>query len=83
MLALCASFEYLCHGSTAIIIILILCSAGIVFRRQNLTSVDVRSDVCERQILTSKDDPLAERFKNTYNKRLIKRLKVKVSLTGV
>ena len=50
-------------------------SAVIDFRRHNLTSVDVRfwrlksiwrlkskSDVCRRQILTSKGDPRAVRF---------------------
>ena len=36
-------------------------SAGTVFIRQNLTSVDVESDVCRRQILTYKDGPRTER----------------------
>ena len=40
-LALSASFEYLCYGSTAIIILYTF-SAGIVFRGPNLTSTDVR-----------------------------------------
>ena len=37
-----ASFEYLRYGSTTIIIFLISFSAGIDFRRQNLTFIDVR-----------------------------------------
>ena len=41
-LALPASFEQLCFGSTAIIHLYINFSTGIDFRRQNLTSVDVR-----------------------------------------
>ena len=41
-------------------------NAGIDFRRQNLTSVD-ESDVCRRQILTSKVDPRAVRVNNIYN----------------
>ena len=40
-LALSVSFEYLCYGSTAIRNILSY-SAGTVFIRKNLTSVDVR-----------------------------------------
>ena len=40
-LALSASFEYLCYGSTPIVNILIFFSAGIDVRRQNLTSKDV------------------------------------------
>ena len=36
------SFEYLCYGSTAIINVLIFSVFGIVFIRQNLTSVHVR-----------------------------------------
>ena len=40
MSALSGSFECLCNGFMAIINIL-LCSAGINFRRQNLTSMDV------------------------------------------
>ena len=36
--ALSASFEYLCYGSTAIIFFYSI-SAGVDFRRQNLTSI--------------------------------------------
>ena len=49
MIAVSASFEYLCYGSTAIInIILFQCgdrlwtSESDVYRRQNLTSKDVK-----------------------------------------
>ena len=41
-LALSASFEYLCYGSTTNINIFNSFSAGAVFRRPNLTSTDVR-----------------------------------------
>ena len=42
-LAPSASFEYICYGSTVIIINCFNSfSAGTVFRRQNLTSIDVR-----------------------------------------
>ena len=41
-LAFSVSFEYLCYGSTAIIISYYSFSAAIYFRRQNLTSKDVR-----------------------------------------
>ena len=42
VLALSTSFEYLYYGSTAIIIIFCSFSTGIDFRRQNLSSTDVR-----------------------------------------
>ena len=52
-LALSASFEYLCYGSTAIINILILTARGSTF-------------VCRRQILTTKVDPRAVRVNSKF-----------------
>ena len=42
LLALSASFEYLCYGSTAVRNILILNSARTIFIRQILTSTEIR-----------------------------------------
>ena len=50
VLVLSAPFEYLCYGLTVIIVFAHAPSAGTVFRRQ---------------ILTSKDDPRAERVNRT------------------
>ena len=43
-----------------------LFSTGVVFKRQNLTSIDEtsESDVHRRQILTPKDGPCPERIEN-------------------
>ena len=52
-LALSAPFEYLCYVSIAIIIILFFQCGDRLWTSE--------SDVCRRQILTSKDGPRAER----------------------
>ena len=56
LLALPASFEYLCYGSTAITNILILPVRG------SSLDVTILRQLYGRQILTSKDGPRAERF---------------------
>ena len=55
MLALSASFKYLCYGSTAIVNILFLSGWGRLYTSE--------SNVYRRQILTYKGGPLAERVK--------------------
>ena len=55
-LALSALFKYLCYGSTAINCWFFQCVGGGGGRLK--TS---ESDVCRRQILTSKDDPRSDK----------------------
>ena len=57
-LALSVSFDYLCYGSTVIVIFLASFSAGVDFRSSE-------SDVYRRQILTSKVEPRTEKFRQS------------------
>ena len=57
-LALTASFEYLCYGSTTIIIVTLTVQES---------TLDSESDVYRRQILTSKVDPPTVRVKWSKN----------------
>ena len=58
LLALSASFQYLCYGVTALRNIFTLYSEVIDFSRQNRQN---QSDVYRRQILTTKVNPCAVR----------------------
>ena len=60
LLALSASFQYLCYGVTALRNIFTLYSEVIDFSRQNRQN---QSDIYRRQILTTKVNPCAVRVK--------------------